>query len=263
MRRFLSATLTAFMLTLCYVPSGWADDVTKQVEELSAKAAAAYGEGKYEESIDLFKQAYELQQVSNLLFNIAKVYEKIENWDEAENHYKEFIKAPDADSDAREVALERVEAIKEIKRLAAEAEEQKRRDEDERKRQEEEKALAQQQTETSKKKPNVLPWVLIGSGAAIAATGGVFGIMALGKQSDFDAAQSASEKADLRSSGKTFALIADVGVGVGLAAGVVGVVLLLTSGGESDAGASKAQAVLPTFWIGRDAEAGVGMNLRF
>ena len=185
----------------------------------------------------------------NLLFNIAKVQEKTENWDEAEKNYKEFIKSPDADPNAREVALERIDAIGEIKRAAAEANKPKPEEKPEEK-----------PPPPPEKKASIVPWIMLGSGAAIAATGGVFGIMALGKQSEFDDATTAEEKRDLRSTGKTFALVADISYGVGLAVGVVGVIMLLTSGGDEPATQT---AVLPVTWFGPHGEAGAGINVRF
>lgn len=253
MRRLVSAALMTAMLATHPV-AAWAQDVTKKVEELSAQAAAAYGEARYADSIELFKQAYALQPVPNLLFNIAKVYEKMEDWDRAEDYYREFIKSPDADARAREVALERIDAIKEIKRLAAEAAKEPV--------EEPVKQPVEQPPPTvAKKKANVAPWIVLGSGVVLAGTGAVFGVMASGTQSDFEAAPTPEEKQELRSTGKTQALVADVLYGAGAVAGLVGIVMLLTSGSSDQP--AQARAIVPTGWVGPHGEANVGLHVRF
>jgi tetratricopeptide (TPR) repeat protein len=250
MRRLLSALLVVALIFGSFPMTAWAADVTKQVEELSGKAAAAYGEGNYERAIELFKEAYALQPVSNLLFNIAKVYEKTENWDEAENFYKEFIKSPDAEGKAREAALERLDAIKQIKDAAAPDPVEKPDDPVEKD--------PPPPPPPAKKSP--LPWIVMGGGGALVAGGVVFGLLASGKQSKFDDATTADEKRDLRKSGKTLALVADSMYVAGAITGVVGVILLLSSGGESE---PQAQAVVPTGWVGPNGQAGIGLDWRF
>ncbi len=252
MRRLMWALLAAALVFGSFQMSAWAASATKQVEELSIKAATAYGEGDYDKAIDLFKQAYALQPVPNLLFNIAKVYEKTQNWDEAENNYKEFIKSPDADAKAREVALERIDAIKAIKAANKEAE----KPVDPVDKPEDKPAVVA----PPPKKASLVPWIVLGSGVAVAGTGAVFGILALGKQTKFEEATNADDKRDLRSSGKTFALLADIGYGVGAAAGIVGIIMLATSGGSDRA---QAQAWAPTGWVGPHGEAGMGLHLTF
>lgn len=254
MKRLLSAVMMAAVMLAGLAGPAWAEDVTKKVEELSAQAAQAYGEGDFEQAIALFQEAYDLQPVPNLLFNIAKVYEKTENWDAAEKNYKEFIKSPDADSQAREVALERIDAIKEIKAAAAAAEREKAEEE------KKDPVVEDPPPQTVEKKSNVLPWIVMGSGAGVAAVGGVFGILAMGKQKEFDEAETAADKQELRKSGKTFALVADISYAVGLVGIVTGVVLLVTSGGSDDGAAT---AIAPTGWVGPNGQAGIGAMLRF
>lgn len=257
MRRLLSAILMAVFVLGSLPSAAWAEDVTKKVEELSGQAATAYGAGDYEKAIDLFKQAYALQPVPNLLFNIAKVYEKTENWDEAEKNYRDFIKSPDADSKAREVALERLDAIAEIKRAAAEAnkppEETDKPPVDEKPR---------DLPPPPPKKASIVPWIVMGGGVALVGGGVVFGILASGQQSKFDAAETADDKRTFRKNGKTFAAVADGMYGAGAIAGIVGVILLLTSGG-SDSAPAQAQAIVPTGWVGPHGQAGVGLSLQF
>lgn len=247
----------AALVLACFTSTAWADDVTKKVEELSMQAAQAYGDGDFEESIALFEEAYELQPVANLLFNIAKVYEKVENWEKAEQNYKAYVKSPDADSKAREVAMERIDAIQEIR--AAELAANKPVEEPVEKPKEEPVVEPAQQP---KKRASALPWVVIGSGAVLAGTGAVFGILASGKQTQFEEADTADDKLEFRKSGKTFALVADGLFAAGAVAGIVGVILLITSGG-SDSAPQQASAVTPTGWVGPHGQAGFGMNVRF
>jgi len=74
-----------------------------------------------------------------------------------------------------------------------------------------------------------LPWALVGSGAALVAGGAAYGVLALGKSTEYRGLSQASpEAAATASTGRTFALIADVGVLAGLATAGAGAYLALT-----------------------------------
>jgi hypothetical protein len=80
-------------------------------------------------------------------------------------------------------------------------------------------------------------YVLLGIGGVGLAVGGVTGAMALGKKSDLDCPNKTctGSQADELDSANTLALVSTIGFGVGIGAATVGVILLATSGGKSDA----------------------------
>jgi hypothetical protein len=95
-------------------------------------------------------------------------------------------------------------------------------------------------------------YVLLGVGGVGLVVGSAFGVMAMGKKSSLDGACTggkascpATSQSDIDSM-KSSATISTVGVGVGAAALVVGVILLATSGGGKEA--PRAAKVEP--WIG-------------
>ncbi len=92
---------------------------------------------------------------------------------------------------------------------------------------------------------NTLAWVIGGAGAAIAVTGGVFGILALSAYSDANKAcpshSNCSEDAlSSHSKAETRANVANVGVSLGLVGVAVGVVMLVTGGKDSEKDSSHA-----------------------
>lgn len=199
-------------------------DTAKKVEELSAKAAELYGKKDFLGAIELFKKAYELEPVPNLLYNIARCYEKAEKYEEAITYYKKFTVAPDVDSKSREDSLKRIETLQE----AIDAK----------------KALDNKKNPNGTGDPNkqttpkpveqgpdrTVAYVLLGGGALALAGGATMGVLAKGKQSDFEAAGTTpEERRSLRDSGERFALMADgmYVVGVGLAA--VGIYMAVTA----------------------------------
>jgi len=77
---------------------------------------------------------------------------------------------------------------------------------------------------------NMLAWGGVGGGAALVAGGVVFGALALGKAGEYRGIQQTSpEAAATASTGRTYALVADVGVLAGLVTAGVGTYLALTA----------------------------------
>lgn len=260
MRRFTATTCMVALLATSFPLSVFAqDDATAKIESLSEEAGEAYRDGEYEKAIALFEEAYAIQPIPNLLFNIARVYEKLENWAQAEKYYREFIKSPEAEASAREAALERVDSLKQLQQVASQPETPPEPDVPA---EPEEPAVVAQPTQPPPKKSSPLPWILIGTGGGLALTGGVFGILAAGKQSTFNNATTAEEKLSARKSGKTFALVADIGYGLGIASAAVGVVLLLTGSSES-ASSEQALRIVPSGSVDADGQPHVGFSFRF
>ncbi len=79
-------------------------------------------------------------------------------------------------------------------------------------------------------------YVLLGVGGVAIIVGGVTGFMALGAKGDLDCPdrKCSGAESDELDSANTLAMVSTIGVGVGVAATAVGVVLLLSSGGKKE-----------------------------
>jgi tetratricopeptide (TPR) repeat protein len=257
------------------VGEAWAqDDVASQVEELSGKGATAYKAGDYDEAIGYFEQAYELEPVANLLYNIARCHEKNNNPDKALEYYEKFILAPDIEDKARESALKKSAQMRDLIDARDDLERDKERQERER--------LAKLEREKNgggggdvtdpggatqpDGGPGVGAWAALGAGGLLIAGGAVTGFMAMGQQTAFEEATTLEDKQAARDAGQTMALVADGLYVAGAVAVGVGAFLVLTSGGgEEDAAASSeaddgSARVAP--WVG-PGSGGVDVFWRF
>lgn len=206
-----------------------------------------YAEGDYEGAVKAFERAYELSKQPALKYNLANAYERLARYEEALAALKEY--EPHAAADERDVVKRR------IGKLQERADQQKA---------EKEKAAAtgaapaesapsepaapssdasasDASVSTAKPTP-VLGYVLLGVGAVGVGVGAVFGVMALGSKSDAEKAcpeaggarHCPSSAADTLDSNSRNALIADIGIGVGLVAAAVGTYFIIKSPSSSD-----------------------------
>ena len=256
-RRWASIVGIAALTCCVAAPSAYAQShptsekaaTDQRAREMFLKGDAAYAEGRYEEALASFKEAYELSGRPQLLFNISNAAERLGRYAEAVDALEKYLasgKAKDRDVVQKRLTnlRKRVEEQKkEQEKQAREEEERKKREEAERKKNEE--ALANSLSERDRQRPPpppppkpapVLPWILIGGGGAVFATGAVFGVLTLAARSDVSSRCTSTPTGrlcdqDARSAldrEKTFGIIADVGMGVGLIAAGVGTWLLLS-----------------------------------
>lgn len=198
----------------------------RHVEELSQEGISDYMAGRYREALTKFKAALALHPVANLLFNIAKAHEQLGELENALVYYERFIKSGDADDTAREKARQRVREIKAI--LDA------RRQNDATTN----PSITVQDTtvgESQQSAVEIAGWISTGTGAGLLVLGGTFAVLALGAESDFSSTERLDEKREYRSDAERYALIADIALGVGAAAAVAGVTMLIVdaTGGSS------------------------------
>jgi tetratricopeptide (TPR) repeat protein len=214
----------------------------QRAKELFGKGDTAYSEGRYEEALSAFNEAYDLSGRPQLLFNISNAAERLGRYQEAVDALEKYLasgKAKDKDVVQKRIAnlRKRLDDQKaEQDRIAKEEEAKKQKEEEERKKREAEQAKQQPVAPPPEKPKPILPWILIGGGAAVFVTGGVFGVLTLGARSDAksgctdspsghlcnDTARSALDRE------KTFGIIADVGMLAGLVLGGVGAYFLIT-----------------------------------
>lgn len=86
------------------------DPVAQKVEKLAADAATAYHAADYQRAVELLERAYQLRQVGELLYNLAKAYEKLGDQDKAVEYYRRYMDSTESDPKLRQRALARVTA---------------------------------------------------------------------------------------------------------------------------------------------------------
>ena len=221
----------------------------QHAKDLFAKGDAQYAEGRYEEALAAFQEAYTLSGRPQLLFNVSNALERLGRYSEAVDALEKYLASGKAKD--REVVQKRLANLKkrvedqrkDQERIAKEDEEKKAKAEADRKKAEADAPPPARSApvEPPPERPTrILPIVLIGAGGAALATGGVFGILTLSARSDAskgcaDAPSGHLCTGDVRSAidrEKTFGLVTDIAFASGILLAGVGVYLLV-SGGES------------------------------
>jgi hypothetical protein len=228
--------------------SGAADTAaTARIAELNETGARAYAERNYRTAIEKFVEAYAIDHDPNLLFNIARCYEKLGDLDAAIEKYQAFVAAPGADTEGRIKAKESIAELEHLRSQGGVSPNDPTAPKGE-------SAPASDSGEASSSF-NVWPWVTLGAGVVVAGVGGAF--YALGANDHAQVTDAAgygdpsvvypmtrAEAQDYVDSGNTKKLVGGISLGVGGALIATGVVLLVT--GKS-AGAAPAQAASFTF----------------
>jgi len=253
--RHLSAIALCFALALPASaqepPAGPAET---SAEEHSRRGVAFYADGKLPEAVREMLKAYELAPESGLLYNIARIYQKMGQRDLAIHYLKEFVTQPGADPDTVQKALGHLEGLERAQAPTV-------------------KPLAEpaRAPETPQPAPapvpvpveaesadNTLAWITLGAGGAALVVGGVLGGMALSSAGDLeDAKLGYEDKLAAQQSARDLALGADISIGVGVASAALGLVLFLISGDDE---AEAAAVFVPDLGQGR---AGGLLTVRF
>jgi tetratricopeptide (TPR) repeat protein len=228
-----------------------------QARTLFEQGQAAYEEGRYEDAIHAFEQAYALSARPLLLYNIANAQERLGLLREALENLRYYLE--DAPADEQPVLERRIRGLEDRIRRQ-QAEEARRREEQQRVAEAAARAAVAQvgagrtsEPVGSGPRPPVLGYTLLGLGGAAVATGVVFGVLALGARSDADADCAragnlrlcTTEARDALARDATFSIFADVSVLAGIALAAVGAYLVVTHdhdtrGATGDAHASAA-----------------------
>lgn len=264
----LSAALVATSLPgVAFAQDGDAADVEEMtpeerahaVEQLATAGANAYRAEDFDTAIRAFKKAYAIEPVPNLLYNIAKAYERQEKYPEAVEYYQKFVVAPEVDSSARKAAMERIDSLREIAELKREQRDRERS----RAETPEDSASVDRAPATPARPLNTTALWTIAGGVGLLGAGLGMGYVASSKADDIqDNNASYEARRDARDSAQTFGLVAD---GLFVASAVVtGVGLyLLFSDSDSDARAAAGDTRSHlTGWV-TPQSAGLGMTLDF
>lgn len=235
------------------------EERARRVEELASEGARAYRAGDFDAAIAAFERAYIVEPVPNLLYNIAKSYERQEEYEKAVEYYQRFIVAPEVDSEARKAALDRIDRLREIADLKQEdidRAERKARNSEAGDGEPDERGDQPEETESSN---STALWTMAGGGALVAG-GVVFGLMASSSADDVQNAATFEERKTARDSAKTQALVADGFFVAGAAVSAIGLYLYF-SGDDAETNSSASTTTFTPWVTGRSA--GVGMSLDF
>jgi tetratricopeptide (TPR) repeat protein len=266
MRVSILTVLFSFSALSLAVPqaAAQAPEPTTNAEQHSKRGVELYAEGKLPEAVAEMLKAYELAPAPGLLYNIARIYQKMGQRDLAITYLKRFVTQPGADPDRVQKALKHLEELNRTPFNPPRLEAPPAESEPAAKPQVAESPTPQGATPSStvvaatdSGRDDTLAWVTLASGGAALIAGGVLGGLALSSAADLsDPALDYDAKADAQAASRGLALGADISIGVGIAAATLGLVLLLTGGDDAPAQAT----VTPT--LGPE-QAGVQLMVRF
>lgn len=278
MMRLLLAVAVSFFLGSAAQAQDMQPEGARSVDPMDESEArshfdagyAYFQEARYDDALREFERAYELSPRPALLFNMSQCYERLGRLDEAIRYLEQFISTtpPPADRAFQERRLSNLRARQEsgttdttepVELIAPDSARDVVSPTPE-----SQQASEPPHEESEIEAPHAssgrgLAYAFLGVGAAGLITTGVAGGLALSEKSRLQtdcgsAGCPESETTSLR----TRALVADIGLGVGIAGAVVGLILLLTSGSD-DAEEARAQ-VAPT--LGPNA-AGATLRVRY
>jgi len=211
-----------------------------RIAELNETGARAYAERNYRTAIEKFVEAYAIDHDPNLLFNIARCYEKLGDLGAAIEKYEAFVAAPGADTEGR---IKAKESLTELEHLREQGGVTPR---EERATGGESAPPAAEASDGSGSTFNVWPWVTLGAGVVVTGVGATF--YALGASDHAQVTDAAgyndpsvvypmtrAEAQGYVDSGNTKKLVGGIGLGLGGALIATGVVLLVTGKGAEPA----------------------------
>ena len=248
-RALLAVLVLTFSVLAVLAPAGVSaqrrgDPRERQARALFEQGSLAYEEGRYEEAISAFEQAYGLSARPLLLYNIANAQERLGLLSEALDNLRYYRE--DAPADEIPVLDRRIRGLEDRVARQAREDERRRADQEQIARSAAEAAAAAAVRGRGGSVPDeppapVLGWSLTIGGGALAAAGVAFGVLALGARSDAEALCSSvgdrtfcsDAAASALSRDFTFSLLADIGVIAGAALAGVGLYLVLTHDPET------------------------------
>lgn len=198
-------------------PSRISAEQRAQFATLVDRALVLYERREYGAAIRTFEKAYLIEPKPELVYNIARSYEKALQPDQAIAEYERFVELEGTTAELRAKALESLVALRreQAARLQARAAET---------------AVAGSPEPRGSEPAEVAAWGLLGGGTTLVAAGAVFGILTLDAQAELDRARDAGAS-PLRIEGLAQttddrALATDVLLGTGIGAAAAGAIIL-------------------------------------
>lgn len=258
--------LSAALVLLASIPMVAHAQDEPDFDAVVARAVQHYASREYEPAIELFEQAYSLRAEPELVYNIARSYERLARRAEAIREYRRFVELPGTTSELRGRAFASIEALREEeRRLAAIS----RADEPPSPEPEPRVELEPAPEPAPERRPApseqggsdalaVSGWTIFGVGAAAAVAGAVLGGIAVDRNAAFEQATEYRTKLALYGEVRDFALVTDVLLFAGGAVALTGLIMGIVgaSGGGSEEGPSVSVLAGPGL-------AGVSVDARF
>jgi len=210
-------TLSFMVIWACTVVplDSRAQGPTDPIAALATRGMELVSAERFDEAIRVYLEAYALEPLAAILYNIAFIYDKkLDAPKKAATYYQQYIDAPDADDQGKLRAYERLRILEARIRLAA---------------------PPPPPPKPSLSAQAVGGWVSTMTGAALMLTGATFSILAYSTHSEFEETDDITAREALRDEGEFRAVMGDVAMGVGLAATAAGVTLLLWKDDDHDA----------------------------
>jgi tetratricopeptide (TPR) repeat protein len=185
---------------------------------LFEKSDKAYKDGKFEEAVRLLEDAYELYPEPLLLYNLGRAQEGLGDVPGAVASYERYLRDGKQISD-RGAIERRVETLKaqlaardeEQKRLAEEEAKRKQAEEDRKRAEDERRRLEAAQRQDDRTFVEAFgPWITMGSGSVLIASGIYFGVRASSTHDDAVASPVQRDALLLQDSAERSARIANV-----------------------------------------------------
>jgi tetratricopeptide (TPR) repeat protein len=225
-----------------------------------------FAEGAYERALQEFENAYRLSPRPVMLLNLANTNERLGRPGAAAAHLRTYLEqTPDAPD--RDTILRRIENLsaQQAQMDAAEAERQRLLEEERARLAAQHGRTTPAEEEDSGPRRNLtVPLIAFGAGGAGLITFAVVGAMANGKESDLASGCGATRTctASEVAPADRLALIADIGLGIGIAGVAAGTVLLFVGPGARPDDESTAPTVSVAPMINRST-AGFAAEVRF
>ena len=239
-------TVLALPLALALVQVGaaptpaWAQSAeTESADALAKEARGHYDQGRFEQAVASYLKAYRQSPSAGFLYNVAVIYDrKLNESGLAIDFYRRYIVADDADPAAVERATARIKALKSTaaaepvpvepapvpaSRSAANPEPESTANVT--------PAPAAGEGATSGRK--IAAYTMLGIGGAALVGGVALGVLAASAEDKYATAETVGDKKNMQSLGRSEALAGDLLMGGGVALAGVGLVLLLTGGGDA------------------------------
>lgn len=209
---------------------------TESADALAKEARGHYDQGRFEQAVASYLKAYRQSPSAGYLYNVAVIYDrKLNESALAIDFYRRYIVADDADPAAVERATARIKALKSTavaepvpaepapapaSRPAPSAEPAATAD-----------ASPAGESGTSGRK--IAAYTMLGIGGAALVGGVALGVLAASAEDKYAKAETVGDKKNMQSLGRSEALAGDLLMGGGVALAGVGLVLLLTGGGDA------------------------------
>lgn len=209
-------------------------DNKDEMEKIAAVAIQHYQNANYRAALAQFERAYDAYKEPNILFNMARCYDKLGEFVKAEDYYNRFISEPYIGEGERKTAREYLDAMQERKNSGPANYPEDQVEEPPVEQAESKSPNRENETSSSasneaqaEEKSRVPEWVLFSFGAAGVVAGGVFYGLAYSAHSEFESATKLADKEDKREQGEQWALAGDIAMGSGAAFLVTSALLLI------------------------------------